>query len=217
MIRPERARTDMQAKRTKPSHASGRSRTPKPEALEAEALGRYVVADSRICGGKPTFRGTRILVADVLGQVARGMACETIVEEWRGAVSTDAIADAASRCSSRPTTSIRPTTAGRPTARWRRSSTTARCSPAAASSVSRASPAQAPIGSSASSPSSRTAGRSLSARTGCGVRRPTDGVVAALKSNQEARRVRRMGREAASREVGLGIHRDAARPCKEGK
>jgi uncharacterized protein (DUF433 family) len=79
----------MQAKRTKQSHATGRSRTPK-----AEALGRYVVADSGICGGKPTFRGTRILVADVLGQVARGMAWETIVEEWRGAVSMDAIAEA---------------------------------------------------------------------------------------------------------------------------
>ena len=80
----------MQAKRTKRSpHATGRSRTPK-----AEALGRYVVADSGICGGKPTFRGTRILVADVLGQVARGMAWETIVEEWRGAVSMDAIAEA---------------------------------------------------------------------------------------------------------------------------
>ena len=40
------------------------------------------------------FRGTRILVADVLGQVAQGMAWETIVEEWRGAVSMDAIAEA---------------------------------------------------------------------------------------------------------------------------
>ena len=80
----------MQAKRTKRSPATGRSRTPK-----AEALGRYVVADSGICGGKPTFRGTRILVADVLGQVARGLAWETIVEEWRGAVSVEAIARAA--------------------------------------------------------------------------------------------------------------------------
>jgi len=79
----------MQAKRPKRSHATGRSRTTK-----AEALGRYVVADSGICGGKPTFRGTRILVADVLGQVARGMAGETIVEEWRGAVSMGAIAEA---------------------------------------------------------------------------------------------------------------------------
>jgi len=71
------------------THAKGRSRRPK-----IEALGRYVITDSGICGGKLTFRGTRILVADVLGQVARGMAWETIVEEWRGAVSMDAIAEA---------------------------------------------------------------------------------------------------------------------------
>ena len=79
----------MQAKRTKRSHATGRSRTP-----NAAALGRYVVADAGICGGKPTFRGTRILVADVLEQVALGLAWETIVEEWRGAVSMEAIAEA---------------------------------------------------------------------------------------------------------------------------
>ncbi len=79
----------MQAKRTKRAHASSASRRPK-----TDVLGRYIVADSGVCGGKPTFRGTRILVADVLGQVARGMAWETIVEEWRGAVSMEAIAEA---------------------------------------------------------------------------------------------------------------------------
>jgi uncharacterized protein (DUF433 family) len=34
------------------------------------------------------------MVADVLEQVASGMAWETIVEEWRGKVSQDAIAEA---------------------------------------------------------------------------------------------------------------------------
>jgi uncharacterized protein (DUF433 family) len=29
-------------------------------------LGRYIVADSAVCHGKPTFVGTRILVSDVL-------------------------------------------------------------------------------------------------------------------------------------------------------
>jgi len=56
--------------------------------------GRYVVADRRVCHGQPTFRGTRILVADVLEQVASGMAWEAIVEEWRGRVRHDAIAEA---------------------------------------------------------------------------------------------------------------------------
>jgi uncharacterized protein (DUF433 family) len=57
-------------------------------------IGRFVVADPEICHGQPTFRGTRILVADVLEQVAAGIAWETIVEEWRGNVSSDAISEA---------------------------------------------------------------------------------------------------------------------------
>jgi len=57
-------------------------------------VGRYVVIDKRICHGQPTFRGTRILVADVLEQVASGLAWEAIVEEWRGRVSHEAIAEA---------------------------------------------------------------------------------------------------------------------------
>lgn len=57
-------------------------------------IGRFVVADPSICHGQPTFRGTRILVADVLEQVAAGIAWETIVEEWRGDVSSDAITEA---------------------------------------------------------------------------------------------------------------------------
>jgi uncharacterized protein (DUF433 family) len=60
----------------------------------ARRLGRYVVADPEICHGKPTFRGTRILVADVLEQVAEGLAWETIIEEWRGRVTLEAIAEA---------------------------------------------------------------------------------------------------------------------------
>jgi len=39
-----------------------------------QLLGRYVVADPHICHGRPTFRGTCIFVADVLEQVASGMA-----------------------------------------------------------------------------------------------------------------------------------------------
>lgn len=57
-------------------------------------IGRYIVSDPSICHGQPTFRGTRILVADVMVQVAGGTAWETIVEEWRGGVSLDAISEA---------------------------------------------------------------------------------------------------------------------------
>ncbi len=59
-----------------------------------QLLGRYIVADPRICHGKPTFRGTRIMVWQVLEQVASGMAWESIVEEWERKVPADAIAEA---------------------------------------------------------------------------------------------------------------------------
>jgi uncharacterized protein (DUF433 family) len=59
-----------------------------------KALGRYIVADPAICHGKPTFAGTRILVADVLEQLATGMAWEAIVDDWRGDITKEAIAEA---------------------------------------------------------------------------------------------------------------------------
>jgi uncharacterized protein (DUF433 family) len=57
-------------------------------------LGRYIVADPEICHGKPTFRGTRIMVWQVLEQIADGMSWDEIVREWRGTVSKEAIAEA---------------------------------------------------------------------------------------------------------------------------
>jgi uncharacterized protein (DUF433 family) len=56
--------------------------------------GHFIVTDPRVCHGQATFRGTRILVAGVLEQVALGKAWETIVEEWRGQMPREAIAEA---------------------------------------------------------------------------------------------------------------------------
>ena len=61
---------------------------------KAKELGRYIVADPRICHGKPPFRGTRIFVKDVLEMVAEGMDWNAIVEAWGGKVSREAIAEA---------------------------------------------------------------------------------------------------------------------------
>jgi len=61
--------------------------------MKRKLLGRYIVADPNICHGKPTFRGTRIMVWQVLDQLANGMAWDTIVEEWRGSVTKEAIAE----------------------------------------------------------------------------------------------------------------------------
>ena len=62
--------------------------------MERKLIGRYIVTDPGICHGKPTFRGTRIMVSQVLEQVASGMAWDTIVDEWRGSIPKDAIAEA---------------------------------------------------------------------------------------------------------------------------
>jgi len=62
--------------------------------MAAQLIGRHIVTDPGICHGRPTFRGTRILVADVLEQLASGMAWETVIQEWHGSVTKDAIAEA---------------------------------------------------------------------------------------------------------------------------
>ncbi|MFY9622228.1 MAG: DUF433 domain-containing protein [Pyrinomonadaceae bacterium] len=58
------------------------------------AIGRHIVADPKICHGQPTFRGTRVLVADVLSQVASGMDWQSIIEDWHGNITEDAIREA---------------------------------------------------------------------------------------------------------------------------
>lgn len=64
------------------------------KSTKARVLGRYIIADPRICHGQMTFRGTRILVTDVLEQVASGMAWETIIEGWHNSITKAAIAEA---------------------------------------------------------------------------------------------------------------------------
>lgn len=62
--------------------------------MGAKLIRRYIVTDPQICHGKPVFRGTRIMVSQVLEQLASGMAWEAIMEEWRGSVTKEAIAEA---------------------------------------------------------------------------------------------------------------------------
>jgi uncharacterized protein (DUF433 family) len=67
---------------------------PRPSLPEARQLGGSIVADSRICHGQPTFRGTRILVDLVLEHVADGTPWWRIVEEWGNRVSKEWVQDA---------------------------------------------------------------------------------------------------------------------------
>jgi uncharacterized protein (DUF433 family) len=62
--------------------------------MKSLKLGEYIVRNPEICHGKPTFRGTRIMVEQVLGMVAEGIAWEEIIAEYDDAISREAIAEA---------------------------------------------------------------------------------------------------------------------------
>ena len=62
--------------------------------IKTQFYGRYIITDPEICHGKPTFRGTRILFADVLEQVADGLSWESIISECLGSISYEAISEA---------------------------------------------------------------------------------------------------------------------------
>lgn len=64
--------------------------------MTRKVLGQYIVADSEICHGKPTFAGTRIMVWQVLRMVAEGRDWNEITDAWRGKVSREAIEEALS-------------------------------------------------------------------------------------------------------------------------
>ncbi len=57
-------------------------------------LGRHIVIDSEIHHGAMTFRDTRIPVADVLEDVAEGTDWDTIIEQWHGSLTREAIGEA---------------------------------------------------------------------------------------------------------------------------
>ena len=43
---------------------------------------KWITVDPNVCHGKPVFKGTRVLVADVLEMIASGMSIEDVIEEY---------------------------------------------------------------------------------------------------------------------------------------
>lgn len=43
---------------------------------------RYITVDPDICHGKPVFKGTRILISDIIELIAAGEPVERILEEY---------------------------------------------------------------------------------------------------------------------------------------
>ena len=63
--------------------------------LERVELGEHIVADPEICHGKPTFKGTRIMVFQVLDDVADGRSWDFICNtRWGGRIPLAAVAEA---------------------------------------------------------------------------------------------------------------------------
>ena len=58
-------------------------------------LGRHIVADPLVCHGQPTFKGTRIMVWQVLDDVAEGRSWDFICNvRWEGRIPLAAVAEA---------------------------------------------------------------------------------------------------------------------------
>lgn len=69
-----------------------RARRGLPRRVE---LGQYIVADPEVCHGKPTFKATRIMVWQVLDDVADGRSWDFICNtRWGGRIPLAAVAEA---------------------------------------------------------------------------------------------------------------------------
>jgi uncharacterized protein (DUF433 family) len=65
------------------------------KTAQRKDLGQFIVADPKICGGRPTFKGTRVTVADLLADVERGLSWDFICYRWGdGKITKEAIAEA---------------------------------------------------------------------------------------------------------------------------
>ena len=59
-------------------------------------IGKHLAADTRVCGGRLIFRGSRILVSDVLGLTQAGYTPAAIAQQYRGVISSGAVREALS-------------------------------------------------------------------------------------------------------------------------
>ncbi len=64
------------------------------EVYQYYPLGNAIVRAPEVCGGRPTFKYTRIEIAGTLERLASGESVEQLVRGYRGRVSAAAIAEA---------------------------------------------------------------------------------------------------------------------------
>jgi uncharacterized protein (DUF433 family) len=64
------------------------------EPYQFYPLGEHVVRAVGVCGGRPTFKYTRIEITGTLDRLAAGESLDTIVAGYRGRVSREAVMEA---------------------------------------------------------------------------------------------------------------------------
>ena len=64
------------------------------EPYEYYPIGNYVVKATGVCGGRPTFKYTRIEVAGTLDRIESGEKIDEVVKGYGGLVSREAILEA---------------------------------------------------------------------------------------------------------------------------
>lgn len=64
------------------------------ELYQYYPLGEYVVRAPGVCGGRPTFKFTRIEVAGTLDRLAAGEALDAVVSGYGGRLSREAVLEA---------------------------------------------------------------------------------------------------------------------------
>ena len=57
-------------------------------------ISEHIVVDSEICHGKHTFKGTRVLVSDVIELVADGVSVQEIIRDYYPSLNKSMIKDA---------------------------------------------------------------------------------------------------------------------------
>jgi uncharacterized protein (DUF433 family) len=57
-------------------------------------VSEYIVVDDEICHGKPTFKGTRILVSDIIELLATGLSIEEILKDYYPSLNENMIKEA---------------------------------------------------------------------------------------------------------------------------
>jgi uncharacterized protein (DUF433 family) len=65
------------------------------QPYEYVPLGKHIVSAPGVCGGRPTFKYTRVEVARVLEWLAAGNPVEQLLSGYQGSVSSEAIKEAA--------------------------------------------------------------------------------------------------------------------------